>query len=184
MCDCVALVGVSKTSLDDVASGAGCSRATLYRYFSNKQELLSALIAREAEALSGALADATAESGSLNEACAAIIVEGAEFLLDHAALSAVLAIEPAAVLRIVTLGGADEFIRAAAALVAPNLAAHMETQQDALRLADLLVRITLSHLQNPDPQFPITDPPTVARLVEQYITPGFVREPAAWRTDS
>ena len=33
---CIARVGVSKTTLDDVAREAGCSRATLYRYFPGK----------------------------------------------------------------------------------------------------------------------------------------------------
>ena len=50
-CTCIARVGVAKTTLDDVAREAGCSRATLYRYFPGKQQLLGALVAREAASL-------------------------------------------------------------------------------------------------------------------------------------
>ena len=40
---CVARVGLAKTTLDDVAREAGCARATVYRCFSGKQQLLAAL---------------------------------------------------------------------------------------------------------------------------------------------
>jgi AcrR family transcriptional regulator len=37
---CIARFGLSKTTLDDVARVAGCSRATLYRYFDGKATLV------------------------------------------------------------------------------------------------------------------------------------------------
>lgn len=182
--DCIARVGIAKTTLDDVARDAGCSRATLYRHVAGKRELLDSLVEREAERLRGVLADASNGADGLGDACTALIVEGAEFLLDHAALSAVLAIEPSVILPLLSLGGADDFIRQAALLVAPNLSTHVASDRDAARLADLLVRMTLSHLQCPEPQRPITDPQVARHLVDQYIVPGFAREPASGRPPS
>jgi AcrR family transcriptional regulator len=181
--DCIARVGISKTTLDDVAREAGCSRATLYRHFAGKQELLSSLVEREATRLQVALTLVSAGSDDLGAVCAAVMVEGAEFLLDHAALTAVLAIEPSVILPMLSLGGADEFSRVAAALLAPLVRRHLESDRDALRLADLLVRITISHLQSPDPARPITDPQVAQHVVDQYIVPGFAREPASGRTN-
>ena len=43
---CLGRVGLTKTTLDDVAREAGCARATLYRYFPGKQPLVNALVAR------------------------------------------------------------------------------------------------------------------------------------------
>ena len=45
---CIARVGLAKTTLDDVAREAGCARATVYRCFPGKQQLLGALVDREA----------------------------------------------------------------------------------------------------------------------------------------
>jgi AcrR family transcriptional regulator len=182
--DCIARVGIAKTTLDDVARDAGCSRATLYRHVAGKRELLDSLVAREAERLRGVLAEASNGADGLADACTALIVEGAEFLLDHAALSAVLAIEPSVILPVLTLGGADDFTCQAALLVAPNLSPHVASDRDATRLAELLVRVTLSHLQCPDPLRPITDPQVARHFVDQYIVPGFAREPASGRTPS
>ena len=42
---CVARVGIAKTTLDDVAREAGCARATVYRNFAGKQDLLQAMVA-------------------------------------------------------------------------------------------------------------------------------------------
>ena len=41
---CIERWGIEKTTLNDIAKAAGCSRQTLYNYFSNKQELLAAAL--------------------------------------------------------------------------------------------------------------------------------------------
>jgi AcrR family transcriptional regulator len=48
---CYARVGLAKTSMDDVGREAGASRATLYRYFANRDELLRAALIRQARQL-------------------------------------------------------------------------------------------------------------------------------------
>ena len=50
---CIARFGLSKTTLDDVARQAECSRATLYRYFDGKTALVRRTVAVELERMTG-----------------------------------------------------------------------------------------------------------------------------------
>jgi AcrR family transcriptional regulator len=47
---CLAHYGLAKTSMEDVARSAGMSRATLYRHFKNRDDLLMGVVEREARA--------------------------------------------------------------------------------------------------------------------------------------
>lgn len=44
--ECVVRYGIAKTTMEDVARGAGVSRATVYRYFDGRDALIEALIRR------------------------------------------------------------------------------------------------------------------------------------------
>jgi AcrR family transcriptional regulator len=68
--------GPDKVSMGEVARAAGCSRATLYRYFSDRRELQLAYVHREARRIGAAVARETAA------------VEGREARLVAAVLSA------------------------------------------------------------------------------------------------
>ena len=56
--------GVARVGMADVAKAAGCSRATLYRYFDSREALRIAYIHREARRLERDLAAALLETGS------------------------------------------------------------------------------------------------------------------------
>ena len=58
---CVARYGVSKTTLDDVAKEAGCARATIYRYFPSRDDLVAACLTDRDEHIRGAYAGAAAQ---------------------------------------------------------------------------------------------------------------------------
>ncbi|SDK09871.1 transcriptional regulator, TetR family [Nocardioides sp. YR527] len=53
--------GVDKPGMDEVARAAGCSRATLYRYFENRQALIHAFAHREARLITKQVAEATTD---------------------------------------------------------------------------------------------------------------------------
>jgi AcrR family transcriptional regulator len=55
--------GVRKTTVDEVAREAGCSRTTLYAHFRNKQDLYASLLQQDAEAFIAEAAGALAKGG-------------------------------------------------------------------------------------------------------------------------
>jgi len=53
--------GVAAVDMKDIARASGCSRATLYRHFENREALHVAYVHREAHAVGARVAQATAE---------------------------------------------------------------------------------------------------------------------------
>jgi AcrR family transcriptional regulator len=169
---CIARVGLSKTTLDDVARAAGCSRATLYRRFPGKGRLVHALVAREAAALAATLEAATAGCETLTDAVTVAIVTTARAIRDHAALQFVLAVEPEVLLPHLTFDRADQFLERAGALVAPALTRFL-AGADARRLGEWTVRMVLSYLCSPSHRVDLTDDADARALVESFVIPGF-----------
>jgi TetR/AcrR family transcriptional regulator, mexCD-oprJ operon repressor len=70
-------------SMEEIASAAGIGRATLYRYFQNREELLSAMAAASVQELAGRIKQAALETVSFEEAIArlarGIIATGSKY---------------------------------------------------------------------------------------------------------
>jgi AcrR family transcriptional regulator len=170
---CVARFGMTKTTLDDVAREAGCARATVYRYFPNKQVLAAAAVTREADALGAAVVAATADAATLSDAVVTVIETGSRQLLESAALTTVVTIEPEIVLPFITFDAGAVLGEAAARRIVPAFTPFL-APDDALRLAEWVVRIGMSYLCTPD-DGEIFDTARVRSLVEEFILPGFTR---------
>jgi AcrR family transcriptional regulator len=168
---CIGRVGVSKTTLDDVAREAGCSRATLYRYFPGKPALLGAVVAREAATLSTRLERAAAPAVTVSDAVVAIVLEAHGWLTAHDALTFVLLAEPDVLLPHLAFDGADRVLAAGARVVAPALARFLDPD-DAARAAEWLARILLSYLCSPTAAVDLSDPVSVRALVDDFVVPG------------
>lgn len=92
---CIARWGVTKTSLDDIAREAGCSRASVYRAFpGGKDALLQAVVAAEVAAFFEALNSRLLEASTLRELLVAGVGEALERLNGHEALAFLAEYEP------------------------------------------------------------------------------------------
>ena len=171
---CIGRVGLAKTTLDDVAREAGCARATVYRCFPNKQQLLSALVAREVGALRDAVVGAASSTDTLGAAITAVIITGVGALRGNGALAFVSSHEPEQLLPFLAFEREDAVLRTASALVAPAFTRFLN-DVDATRLGEWIARIALSYLCSPSESFDIGDAAHVRALVDDFVLPGFVK---------
>lgn len=171
---CIARWGISKTTLDDLARQAGCSRATLYRAFPGGREaVLRALVAREVERLVAAVRARMDAAVCLEECLVGGIHEAATRVADHDALQFVLAYEPDLALPHMAFAALDRVLAAAAAVAAPALARWLG--DDAGRAAGWVCRLMASYLTCPSDEVDLTDEASVRRLTGRFLLPALAR---------
>src|SRR5438270_1360022 len=96
---CIARWGIGKTTLDDVAREASCSRATIYRLFpGGKDSLLDGVVRLELSRFFHGLGRCLDESDGLEDRLVTGITYAASALAAHDALQFVLAYEPEIIL--------------------------------------------------------------------------------------
>ena len=171
---CLGAKGLKATTVDDIAQAAGMSRATLYRAFPGGREgVLGAVVETELARFFSALAVAMGSAKDLEEVLVAGMTEAARRVSSSAALAAVLADEPHAVLRHVSFGEMDHSLLIAADFARPFFGRWLEPEQ-AARAADWAVRIVVSYLLDPDPSVDLCDESSVSALVGRYVLPGIL----------
>jgi AcrR family transcriptional regulator len=168
---CVARHGLAKTTFDDVAREAGCARATLYRYFGGRRQLVRVVVAREAARVAAAIRAAGDAEESFEDAVVAIVVRAAGELRDHEALQFVFAFEPELVLPHVTFDAGNRFLAAAGAAIAPALDRFVPPEHTA-RAAEWLARVVLTHAVSPTNRIDLADEPAARALVRDFVLPG------------
>ena len=169
---CIARHGTAKTTLDDVAREAGCSRATVYRVFpGGKDAVIAAVVDTEVARLLSELAVAMGEAASLQDALVAGMAVASERLAGHRALRFMLEYEPEVVLPHLTFTHQDDIYTATAQFVAPFLGRWL-AHHEALRVAEWAARIVLSYFANPAPGMELSDPACARRVVRTYVLPG------------
>jgi AcrR family transcriptional regulator len=169
---CIARFGVGKTTLDDVAGQAGCSRATVYRLFpGGKDRLLDAVVGRETARFAAGLTEALAGADDLEELLVSGVEYAARHLRQHDALQFLLAYEPELILPMIAFRQMDALLAKAVDVAAPHLAPYVGAGE-AARAGEWLARIVVSYLIAPSAGFDLTDADSVRRLVQAHVLPG------------
>lgn len=175
----LARYGVAKSTLEDVAKEAGCARATVYRYFGGKSQLLAAVIGHESQRVLAAIDAAVPAGATVEDALVAMATTAAHEVLEHDALQFVLAHEPELILPWITFDGADRFVAVTAARLAPTFARFVPASA-ANRAAQWCTRVFLAYLGSQDAPISLTDPREVRALVTNFVAPALTeRHPAA-----
>src|SRR5438270_2034743 len=172
---CIARWGIGKTTLDDVAREASCSRATIYRLFpGGKDSLLEAVVHVELSRFFAELGRRLDLAGDdLEEMLVAGTTYATTSLADHEALQFVLAYEPEVILPRVAFTHADRVLAVVTAFAAPHLAPYVG-EEEAPRAAEWLARIVLSYTLAPAAGVDVRDESSVRRLVRAFVLPGLV----------
>jgi AcrR family transcriptional regulator len=174
---CIGRWGTAKTTLDDVARQAGCSRATVYRMFpGGKDAVLDAVARAEVDRFFVAIAARLEAAESLEELLVAGMCEAGRRIRDHQALQFLVTYEPETIMPRLTFAPADEILRCASEIAAPYLARWLEPV-DALRVGAWAARLVLSYSCVPSADVDMADEESVRRLVRRFVLPGLAPLP-------
>jgi AcrR family transcriptional regulator len=175
---CIAGQGIAKTTLDDVARAAGCSRATVYRVFpGGKDGLLSAVVDTEVARFFSGLALRMGAASDLEDVLVVGMTEAACRISGHPGLSFLLEHEPEVILPHLTFSHMDNLLSVSSTFTAPFLGRWLD-HDEAKRVAEWAARIVVSHLLCPADGVDLTDETHVRRLVRTFMLPTSVGRPA------
>lgn len=170
---CVARWGIGKTTLDDIAREARCSRATVYRCFpGGKDVLLEATWRRELTGFFDQLTSEVDELDTLEDVLVHALSTACREIAGHDALQYLVEHEPGAILPFVAFDGLDPLLRWSADFAVPRLERFVAG--DVARvLGPWIARLVVSYGFEPtDTAPPLTDEAEARRFVRTYVLPG------------
>jgi AcrR family transcriptional regulator len=168
---CIARRGVRRTTLDDVAHEAGCSRATIYRAFpGGKDAVMSSAAHAEIEHLLAELGAQIERTATLVDALTVAISGATRAVLGHEAFTYLLVNEPGVVRPYLAFDGLDPVLARAVSFLAPHLERHLDPIT-ARRTAEWVARLVVLYAE-PGAPFDLTDPGDARQLVAIHVLPG------------
>jgi AcrR family transcriptional regulator len=172
---CVSRWGLSKTTLDDIAREAGCSRATVYRLFpGGKENLLRQLVLDEVKRFFSSIAHRLEHALDVEELLVEGLTEALSQLREHPALGFLLEHEPSTIFPHPASRAMRQVVEIAGAFLTPHLGRWLEPPQ-ARQAADWVVRIALSYAITPVEAPRPDDPFGVRALVDDLLAPALDR---------
>lgn len=166
---CCERYGLAKTSIDDVASMARVSRATVYRLFpGGKDVLFEAMRVRELEEFFERLRVGIADAGSLEDLLVATVVTATRDMREDEHLALMLASEPGSVLTQLTSDGVPRIIRMATTFLVPFADPYLTREQSTV-VIDVLARLTISYFLAPSDVVDLGDPDSARRFLTPLI---------------
>jgi AcrR family transcriptional regulator len=170
-------VGIGKTTMEDIARGAGAGKATLYRYFPNKAAVVDALVDRENHRFTRVLERAVDGEEGTAARVEAAFVAALEFLRSHPMLNKSLAEEPSMLLPYLTLrsgpvaqSGMALFTRVIREGVASGELRRVHPEW----AAETLFRLLMSFFSLPQLSLRIDDPEQVRAYAHGLVAGGLV----------
>jgi AcrR family transcriptional regulator len=171
-------VGIAKTTMEDIARGAGAGKATLYRYFPNKAAVVDALVERENTRFVRVLERAVAAAPTSRQGLEDAFVAALEFLRAHPMLNKSLQEEPDVLLPYLTLRSgpvAQSTMRLFAEVIEGGIAAGELRRVESEWAAETLFRLLMSFFSLPQLTIRIDDPSQVRAYAAGLVAGGLVR---------
>lgn len=160
--------GFEKVTVDDIATAAGVSRATLYRLFpGGKDVLFEALRVRERSVFFDALTAGVDDVDDLEDLVVRLVVTATRELRADEHLALMLASAPGETLVELTADGMPRIIETATDYLVPLLKPHLDPEIAPV-VIELLVRLTLSYFLAPSIHVDFGDPESA----RAFLRPG------------
>ena len=162
--------GIEKVTVDDIASEAGVSRATLYRLFpGGKDVLFEAHRVRELDEFFTRMLAEVAGAESFEELLVRTLVTATLELRADEHLAIMLASEPGETLGQLTAAGVPRIIRVATSYLTPLVTPYLDDHQSA-QLIDVLARATISYFLAPSEHFDLGDPLSAQAFIRPLLS--------------
>ena len=168
--------GIAGTTVDDVGEEAGISRATVYRYVGGKDEIVRAVIGREATAILEDLAQVITDSTTSDQMIAAVVSTSLWAIDSSPVLFRLSGPDLEATLQFITTGAAgleDVVVSTLSPLVhdVPGVVADIEAVEVAI---EEVTRFVLAHISTPRSDGSRLDPVAAGELAGSMFGPLLV----------
>lgn len=170
-------VGLRATTMEDIARGAGAGKATLYRYFANKDAVIDALLVREADRFRSEVLAAVDDHAEPAARLEAAFLAGVRFFVEHPVLTRGRDEEPGLLLPRITADGGPLVSRGLElfeGLVADGIAGGRFREVDASAAAEVMMRLVLSYFAFPPMHVRVDDPDEARRFAHRLVAGGLV----------
>ncbi|WP_433327334.1 TetR/AcrR family transcriptional regulator [Spirillospora sp. CA-294931] len=162
--------GLRRVSVEDVAKRAGVARTTIYRRFTNKDQLLQAVILREMRRFLTSIAEATEGLPTARDALVEGFVVGLRDVRANPLLSRVLQSEPEIFLPQLSMNGGEVMI-AARGIIAERLRRAWPDGADDFEVAsEVLLRVAMSLVLVPGGGLALDDDASARAFAREYLT--------------
>lgn len=166
--------GLRGTSVDDIASAAGCGRATVYRYFpGGRAELLEVTMGEGVDRIFALCAQVTDNATSLAEAVAGTINIAVLELSNDAVVQQLLVDEPDTIATLISPMRIEPLFERASEWGAEHFSRFLELAI-AAHVGEWCVRVVTDHLRSPAPIIDITDLSLARTLVDTFLIPTLI----------
>lgn len=169
------LVGVKKTTIEDIARKAGVDRVTVYRRIGSRDDVVQIVATREVGRVLAELTEIPERNNTLGDLVADIFVTVVTRWRTHALASRMLTLEPERLLpQLTTKGGSVFTMSVAATAAALQRAAErglLSDSPDLLARAELICRIVHSLILQPTGSIPLETTDELEAFARTYLVP-------------
>jgi len=158
-----------KVTIDDIATEAGVSRATLYRMFpGGKDVLFDALRVRELEDFFTRMSADIDGHEDLEALLVRMVVAATRELRADEQLAMMLASEPGETLGQLTVDGIPRILRVATVFLVPMVDEYLPRQQ-SVRVVELLSRLVISYFLAPSEIVDFGNPDSAREFIHMFL---------------
>jgi AcrR family transcriptional regulator len=172
----LAIHGIRRTSMDDIAREAGCARPTIYRHYPTRDALLGALLLRETGRYLEQLDRLQAASKS-SRVLEDSFVFTLRYLREHPVARGLLSLEAESILPLLrgASGGVmHAIVDAVAALVSRQMDEGILRRSDPRLVAEAFIRFVASFIFLPHVGSDIEDDAAMRRLFRESLLKGLL----------
>ncbi len=170
--------GIRRTTMEDIAREARAGKATLYRHFRNKDEVVDALLEREAERFVRILTQAIEGCDDAPGQLEAAFLVGVRFFVEHPVLTRGRDEESGLLLPRITANGGPLVttgLRLFRGVIADGVERGELRRVDPDVAAEVVMRLILSYFTFPPMHVQVDDPEEAASFAHAIVAGAFRR---------